>query len=329
MESDGAVTLRFEGRALSCGSGETVLEAFERQGVPLPSSCRSGTCQTCLLQATEGGIPPAAQAGLKPAWRELGYLLACVCRPEQGLSLQVPGEGIEQPAVLVRKERLDERVVRLMLRPLGEMSFRAGQFIHLSRADGLTRPYSIASLPSDPLIELHVRVLPDGRMSRWLDEGASVGETLQIRGPSGDCFYLGGDRAQPLLLVGVGTGIAPMWGIAREALSQGHEGPITIVHAAASGRGLYLMPALRELASAHGSVSVRAVAMSADGVSGVIEGDLSARLPEIAPQVAKSRVYLCGDAAIVNALRRQIFLAGASLRHIHADAFVGAKEAAR
>lgn len=318
------MTLRLGDRSFDCQPGETVLEAFERHGIPLASSCRTGTCQTCLLHAVEGPVPAAAQAGLKPAWKQLGYLLACVCRPESDLVLATPGEGMEIEAHLLRRDWLDERVVRLVVQPHAELSFRAGQFVHLIRPDGLTRPYSIASLPGEEGIELHVRVLPDGRMSSWLARDLAEGGALRLRGPAGDCFYAEGAPEQPLLLVGVGTGIAPMWALARDALAQGHRAPIRIVHAAFSGRSLYLMPSLRELAARHPAVELHAVALSADGVDGVHEGDLRKVLPAIVPEPAGMRVYLCGDAELVNALRKQLFLAGASLRHLHADAFVGA-----
>jgi hypothetical protein len=41
------------------------------------------------------------------------------------------------------------------------------------------------------------------------------------------------------------------------------------------------------------------------------------------PSFADRRVYLCGDAGIVQLIKRQVFLAGASLQQIHADAFIG------
>ena len=48
----------------------------------------------------------------------------------------------------------------------------------------------------------------------------SVGTKAQIRGPAGECFYVPGRPNQPLLLVGVGTGLSPLYGVLREAASK-------------------------------------------------------------------------------------------------------------
>src|ERR1019366_6954129 len=122
--------------------------------------------------------------------------------------------------------------------------YRAGQFVSLFREDGLARSYSLASLPGEGALELHVRKIPGGAMSGWLysqalhsqalhsqsldraQPGAQSGVPVWIQGPSGNCFYVPGKADEPLLLAGAGTGLAPLYGIARDALQQGHSGPI-------------------------------------------------------------------------------------------------------
>jgi ferredoxin-NADP reductase len=52
-------------------------------------------------------------------------------------------------------------------------------------------------------------------------------------------------------------------------------------------------------------------------------GQLDRLVLESAPSFAGRRVYLCGDPNLVQTLKRKIFLKGAALRDIHADAFVG------
>ncbi|HHO51827.1 MAG TPA: 2Fe-2S iron-sulfur cluster binding domain-containing protein [Deltaproteobacteria bacterium] len=320
------VALTFGDRVLDCQPGETVLEAFERHGVALSSSCRSGTCQSCMLQAVKGSVPAAAAVGLKPAWRELGYLLACTCRPSGDLVLQRVGQGLELPTCLLERTWLSEEVIRLGLEPPGDFSFRAGQFVNLIRDDGLSRPYSLAGLPGDDSLELHVRILPDGAMSSWLAD-APLGTQLRLRGPSGDCVYACDDREHRLLLVGIGTGIAPLVGVTRDALRQDHAGPIQIVHAAVRGTQLYLLEPLQQLARQHPNVSVFGIALHPEGVPGVLEGELQGLVARLAGGASDPRVLLCGDAPMVNALRRQLFLSGVSLGRIGADAFVGSAQA--
>lgn len=67
------------------------------------------------------------------------------------------------------------------------------------RGDGLARPYSIASVPEHDRsrIELHVRLVPGGRMSGWLVGPEIRGAGVRVRGPPGDCFYVPGRRRCP------------------------------------------------------------------------------------------------------------------------------------
>ena len=75
----------FEKQSYACQDNESVLDCLTGHGVPVPSSCRSGICQTCLMRAVEGAVPLAAQQGLKETLRAQNYFLACVCKPTNDL----------------------------------------------------------------------------------------------------------------------------------------------------------------------------------------------------------------------------------------------------
>ncbi|MBZ0253442.1 MAG: 2Fe-2S iron-sulfur cluster binding domain-containing protein, partial [Candidatus Methylomirabilis sp.] len=211
--------IAYEGRVFDCAEGETVLAALARGGVTVPSSCRVGLCQSCLMRAVEGTPPKAARKGLKETWVAQGYFLACSCVPEGDLAVALPDAAATSVrARVVEKSFLSESVVRLRLAPEAAFEYRAGQYVSLARDDGLTRPYSLASVPeSDALLEVHVRRAPGGRMSGWIFDGLAEGDALSVRGPAGSCFYVPGREDQPMLLIGTGTGLAPLYGIARDA----------------------------------------------------------------------------------------------------------------
>lgn len=317
--------LRYEGREVPIDDGETVLDACARAGVVIPSSCRSGACQSCLVRAVRGAVPAAAQVGLGVAKRELGHFLACVCRPSEDLEVEPVGVGADLPATIVAVERLAPTVSRVMLAPRAELSYRAGQFVTLLRADGLARAYSLASVPGEGLLELHVRRAPGGRMSTWLHDQAPVGAEVTLRGPAGECFYVADDPARPLVLVGVGTGLAPLWGILRDALAQGHEGPIVLLHGGRSVGDLYLRGPLEAVAAAHRGVDLRFSVLDGEAGPGVVVGELDALAKSVVaglPGRARARAFVCGDPALVQRLKRALFLAGVSLREILGDAFV-------
>lgn len=306
----------YEGRSCELRDDETVLDGLLRHGIPVPHACKAGSCGSCLTRAVPPSAPPAAaQAGLKDAWKAQGYFLACLCRPLSSLEAAPVGSDVRTPGHIVSLDRLTESVLRVRLAPASPFTYRAGQFISVLRDDGLARSYSLASLPSDGVLELHVRVLPSGRMSQWLASEATIGAGIHIQGPSGDCFYTAGREDQPLLLAGTGTGLAPLYGIARDALSQGHRGPLHLFHGAVSTTGLYLQDQLAALAEAHTNFHYTPTILNADGP---IDQAVLGRLPTLTGW----RAFVCGDPAVVNTLKRKIFVAGAALNDIHADAFL-------
>ncbi|MEI9813454.1 MAG: 2Fe-2S iron-sulfur cluster-binding protein [Acidobacteriota bacterium] len=310
-------TVRFGQFAAELAEGESALDALLRQGAPLAHSCKAGSCGSCMVRAVEGDIPAAAQAGLKDSWKARGYVLACVCRPVSDLALAGVDNDAQTGAEIISIDSLGANVMRVRLRCDAPFEFRAGQYLTILRDDGLARSYSIASLPSEGHLELHIRLLPNGRMSQWIRKEARAGTKVRVMGPSGDCFYVPSRSDQPLLLAGTGTGLAPLYGIVRDALAQGHTGPIHLFHGALNESGLYFRDELTQLAAAHPNLTYTPSLFETDG-------PLDKAILGLHPKPAGQRAFLCGDPALVNMLRKKLFLAGMDLRDIHADAFLPA-----
>jgi CDP-4-dehydro-6-deoxyglucose reductase, E3 len=315
--------LTYQGAAFEAAPGETVLEALLRGGVDVANSCRAGACQSCLLRSSSGAVPAAAQQGLKSTLVEQGYFLSCLCRPEEDLVLE-PAGGLEVTATITSLELLTPTVLRARLRTQEPFAYRSGQYVVLRRPDGLARSYSLASLPEDGELELHVRRAPFGRMSGWLFDQATANDKVALRGPAGDCFYTAGKSEQPLLLAGTGTGLAPLAGILKDALRQGHTGPIHLFHGALRPEGLYLRDELREMAGKHTNVTYTPVVMEGGDAEGIATGAIDRVITATQPKLGGWRGFLCGDPAVVQTLRKKLFLAGMGSREIFADAFVEA-----
>lgn len=314
----------FEGQALEPLPGETVLECLERHGHAVRSFCRAGVCQSCVLKARSGVLPAVSQRELRPSLRVQGLFLSCVCRPDGDLEVERADAAPEFSGRVLRVEGLSRDVLRVTLsRPEG-FDFRAGQFIQLERpSDALMRPYSIASLPTDATLELHVALLPAGRMSGWLAN--AEGAPVTLRGPFGDCFYQENESARPLLLAGTGTGLAPLLGVLRAALRAGHHGPIHLYHGSPDTAGLYLWRELQALAESAPALRVIGSVLSAGEatlVTGVRAQPLDQAVLGDLPNLTEHRVYLCGHPELVGRLKKRIYLAGTPLERIHADPFV-------
>ena len=313
------VSLRYAGVAYDCRVGETVLDALLRQDAAVPFSCRNGVCLICIMRC-RGGTPPAdSQEGIKDTLRLGGHFLPCICTVDGDLAFEPPNDDeIHGRAILRRVEHLAPSVCRVFLEPATPLYYRAGQFINLRRADGMVRSYSLASVPKlDDYLELHVKRLPRGEMSNWLFEEAQPDTGLDIQGPNGACFYVPGRPETPLLLIGNGAGLAPLIGIARDALASGHGGDIQLYHGTRHAEGLYLDETLRAMAEEHANFTYRACVSGERGQSGRAENVAFAEHPGLDGY----RVYVCGYPPMVYAARKTAFLMGAALADIYADPF--------
>jgi ring-1,2-phenylacetyl-CoA epoxidase subunit PaaE len=63
------------------GTGTTVLEAAEAEGLDLPYSCRAGVCSTCRTKVTRGRVTMKENYALEPWEVEQGYVLCCQALP--------------------------------------------------------------------------------------------------------------------------------------------------------------------------------------------------------------------------------------------------------
>jgi ferredoxin-NADP reductase/ferredoxin len=315
--------LTYKDRPVDIAPGETVLEALLRAGIEAPSSCRSGQCQTCRHRALEGQPPPESQNGLTEAQKAIGLFLPCVCRPKAPLVIAPPDDaGARLDAVVHSIEPLSADILRLRVET-ESFSYRPGQFLELIAGEDLKRHYSLASHPEeDPYLEMHIRLHQNGRMSRHLVEKLERGHRLHVAGPSGTCFYEGVEADQPLALIGAGTGLAPLYGVLRDALRRGHCGPIRLYHGARERRGLYLTEELQALSEARANFDYIASPLDPAAPHG---GDIAAvALEAETPRVQETAYFLCGGENLVKRLKRELFMRGASLKAIRSDAFTPA-----
>lgn len=318
--------LHYDNNEIRLRDDQSVLDSLLDAGHAVPHSCKAGVCQTCMMQADDGPIPAIAQAGLKPTQVAAGYFLACRCYPKHTMHIRSVDQSQGQyTATVLDKRWLNATVLRLRL-SCPDMTFHAGQYLTLWKDAEHGRSYSIASLPEDPYIELHLKIYDAGRVSGWAARTLETGDTVQLQGPLGTCFYTPDQPRQTLLLAGVGTGLAPLYGIVRDALAQGHTGHIHLFTASNDPAGLYYLDELTALADAYTNVQITAVVQSLIGnppsaINDLVVGDLNQVLQKHYPDTKGCRIYLCGSTQRVKNLQRQCFLGGANMSDIYCDLF--------
>jgi ferredoxin len=77
------ITLQPAGWTFPAEADETLLQAAERAGIDLPTSCRNGTCRTCICRLAAGQNAAAvhyriAWPGLSSEEKREGTILPCV-----------------------------------------------------------------------------------------------------------------------------------------------------------------------------------------------------------------------------------------------------------
>lgn len=310
---------------------ESVLDCLLRNDKQVPYACKTGVCQSCLVKAVSGTPTAKACGSLKRSLQTGGYALACQWVPESDIEVKLPGlDEASTPVVIAELQTLGPGLLRVRLKAAPGSSLfdsRPGQYLNLTNPAGISRSYSIANDSAlDGYAELHVADTTHGTFTHWLFRQARPGDHLHARGPAGDCHYAK-DAAQdyPILLAGTGTGLAPLYGIAHDALRQQHKGGITLLHGGSSPARLYCVDELLALAKSQSTFTYQALTLADPGPDiRMRQGDLTeAALACIDPaRLADTRVYLCGAPEFVQPLRKKIFLKGVKSSHIFCDAFV-------
>jgi NAD(P)H-flavin reductase/ferredoxin len=315
--------IRLDNQEILCHAGESVLDALLREQIDIPYACNEGACQSCMIRSLAGAPPAKAQQGLKDILQHQQYFLACLCYPHQDMhiSLNSPASNFTA-AIVIDKQLLNPETLLLSLQLQAPMDFYAGQFVNLKRADGLMRSYSIANNRINAQkLTFHIRRLAGGRFSEWAHQDLNIGDVIAVSDPQGLCYYLPNKPQQNLLLIGTGSGLAPLAGIISEALHHGHHGQIHLYHGSREIDGLYWIAEMQQLAHQYPNFHYTACVSGESVPEGIVQG----RANDLAFTAIKNlkdwRVFLCGHPEMVKQSKRQAYLNGAGLQDIHADAF--------
>jgi ferredoxin-NADP reductase/ferredoxin len=314
--------LIFNQRTLELNPNESVLDCLLRHGEALPYACKAGMCQACLIRAVDCDATDDSKKWIKPNLQAKGYTLACKWFPETDVTAARPTlADFALAGHITQLTPLNDNVLQVLLSvedPRRVLGFRPGQYLTATNPNGCARAYSIANdYQVDGYLELHVARTAHGEWSHWLFHDAKLGDCLYINGPHGACSYDPIDDADaPLLLAGTGTGLAPLLGIARDALQRGHQAPITLYHGGRSASHLYLVDMLQALTQQHAHFQYYPCIKDQDAS---LEQVILSEKTQF--NWHSCRIYLCGAPDFVYAMRKRLYLKGARAEHIHCDPF--------
>jgi CDP-4-dehydro-6-deoxyglucose reductase, E3 len=328
---DFEVSLRPGVESVTTRTGETLLEAGLRAGVPLPYECRNGGCGACVCTVLHGTVDHGAfqPAVLTRQMRDAGKALMCCAVALSDLDIEVEGMGSAgAPAGsytgrIVNLEYLAEDVIllKLSLADGARIVFTAGQYINIVLDDGRTRAFSFANAPHEnEYIELHIRRIPGGVFTTCVFTDLRVGDTLAFEGPFGHFTLRHGDK--PILFVAGATGFAPVKSILEDAFHRGIQRPLHLYWGVRERNDLYMIDLVGRWQREHANFTVTPVLSGADngwpGRRGLVHEAMLADNPDLSGY----EVYVCGSVQMVDTAVPAFLIHGLSEEACVSDAFL-------
>lgn len=195
--------------------------------------------------------------------------------------------------------------------------YRPGQFLTLRlpvQGRHLPRCYSMSSAPAlDAAPRITVKRVPGGRGSNWLCDHVRAGDRLDVMAPAG--LFTPRDLDQDFLLLAGGSGITPVFAIARSALRAGY-GRIVLVYANRDERSVIFAEALAALAAEY--VDRLQVIHWLDSVQGVPR---TGQIAGLVRPFHAARAFICGPSAFMEAALAAALDAGIDEDCIHVERF--------
>jgi len=321
---------------------ESILEAALRQGVGLPYGCRNGACGKCAADLISGAVDYSDKVlrGSAAIAHEAGKAILCQACATSDLKINVreimSSQDLEikiLPCRVERKELLTHDIMKIELKlPETErLQFLAGQYLEFILKDGKRRAFSIANAPHDDgNIELHIRHVPDGQFGDYVFDGLEEKTLLRIEGPFGN-YFLREDSGRPIILVGGGTGFAPLKGMLEHAFHVGFKAPIHLFCGVRALRDLYMEDLVQQWIKTHNNLQYTAV-LSAP----VAEDDWQGKtgfvhdaIVEAYPDLSGYDVYLSGPPLMVKAGMDAFYKHGLPEDQIFSDSFEYSDDALR
>jgi CDP-4-dehydro-6-deoxyglucose reductase len=240
------------GYVFNVNEGEYIVTAALDNGITFPYGCRSGVCGTCFGKVLSGEVfyPNDLPMALSEEEHEAGEALFCQAVAKSDLHIEV-GEIKMASDITVKIKTLPVKITSLrkladdvmqMTLKLPETEpfvFRAGQYVDILLNDGRRRAFSLATpaTTNDKFLELHIRHVKDGEFTSRVFEQLQEKDLLRIEGPHGNFFLRPSQR--PKILLGGGTGFAPLKGMIEQEIEEGVNTPLHLYWGVRSAKDLY------------------------------------------------------------------------------------------
>ncbi|BEU98855.1 2Fe-2S iron-sulfur cluster binding domain-containing protein (plasmid) [Acidovorax sp. DW039] len=314
-------------RVIRAKPGTNLLEALRAAQVPMSYSCLSGRCGICRCRVLSGEVLDGGREQQRPLDGMDGAVLACQTYLTAPCTIEVPApedavvhKARSAKATVIAIDHLAAEIRRLRIKVAKPIAFSPGQYMHIAFTPTHVRPYSMASLPGEDLLEFHIQLMPRGRVSNYIAEQLKVGDKVKVSGPLG-AAYLRQQHKGPILCVAGGTGLASALSVVRATVVEGMRNPVHLYVGVRSSRELYGLGWLDELRSQHPTLKVHVVVASGADPATQRRGLVTQAIEQDHASLHGWHAYLCGSPAMVETTTLLALSKGMETSHIHAEAF--------
>ena len=316
--------------------GSTLLSTLNEQELFLPSACGGkGTCGLCTCKILEGGGPvlPTESPFFTKEELEDNMRLSCQVKVKADMVLSIPEDLLnakkyEAVVEWIKDETSTIKLVRFKITDGQQIEFKAGQYVQLlappypGNPESVFRAYSVASSAADKdFIELIIGFVEEGLVTTYVHQYLEKGDEVSFNGPFGD-FYLRDTDAE-IVLIAVGTGIAPIRSILFQLRDQNIERKTVLFYGARTENDLVCADEMVEFEKTIPNFSFKPI-LSRVGEDSDWDGDrgrVTDSIEKYIENAENKEAYMCGSPAMIKSALDKLKQKGFDDEQIFFDEF--------
>ena len=209
--------------------------------------------------------------------------------------------------------------------------FRAGQYVVIRQSiDGklIARPVSISSGPEETLsgtMEVTVKQVPDGFLSKYIIANWQVGSEVKTSGPQGFFYYEGlRDEAHVVACCG-GNGITPVLSMAKAIVSGDEDFRLTVLYGSRTKMDILFAEEFADITAKTDKVKLVNV-LSEEDAEGCEHGFITAELIKKYAGEGAYSLFASGPQGMYGFLDKEIEALGLDQRHYRKELFGSIKQ---
>jgi ferredoxin-NADP reductase len=231
------------------------------------------------------------------------------------------------PVRFVHQQLEAENATSFFFQPESPLTFRAGQYLRytLPHSDpdtrGISRSFSIASSPDEPLLRLTTRLSSPPSTFKHALARLQTGALVDVSGPFGNCVYTESDT--PAVFIAGGIGITPMRSILGDLASRNVRLKSTLLYSSTTQDipfRTWLDALLADWSALQVIYTVTRPGPDWKGTTGRIDAAL---IKQHVPDLSRSLFYVSGPTPLVDAMRATLTGIGVDPGRLKYEAFPG------